>query len=437
MTGSTERIYWLDTCAAALPRSEGALPKRVDVAVVGAGYTGITTALHLARAGRSVAVFDAVAIGHGASSRNGGLVGPGLHKLGITGLTRQYGETQAAAILREGLHALDHFEEMVRTEDLDCDFQLRGRFRGARTRAHYEASARECDWLRRHVGLPTDMVPQSDQRAEIGSDFYRGGVVYHRDGGVHPRKLVVALARRAAEAGVVFFAPCAVSGLRREGGRVTLRTVRGTLEAAQVVMATNGYADRRTMAMHRRVVPIRTSAAACGPLDADVMAELSPKARVHGESGRVFMWYRPTPDGRSFIFGGRFGGQGAAPAARLAAIRGSALRVFPQLADAPFSHVWSGYVAYTPDHSPHLGHEDGVWLAGGYCGSGVTRSIYFAAKLASRILGEPEAETAFDALPFRPVPFKPFSGLGAAMLTRWYAMQDSHDLKDRDTPDAT
>jgi len=432
MAEQGERIYWLDTCDAALPPVATGLPKRVDFAIVGAGYTGITTALYLARAGRSVAVFDAVALGHGASSRNGGMVGPGLHKLGISGLVAHYGEDQAVAILNEGLLALEHLQAMVAEEDLDGDLQIRGRFKGLRTAAHYEASARESDWLRTKIGLPSDMVPQSEQRSEIGSDFYRGGVVYHRDGGVHPRKLLVALATRAAEAGVEFHAPCAVTGLRRDGNYVTLNTALGSVVAGEVVMATNGYADRHSQPLNRRVVPIRTGAAAVGPLSPELMADLTPKARMHAESARVFMWYRPTPDGRSFIFGGRFGGQGTAVEKRRAAIRRSVLRVFPQLENAPFSHVWSGNVAYTPDHCPHLGREDGVWLAGGYCGSGVTRSIYFGTKLARRILGQPGSETAFDALPFKPVPFKPFSKWGAGILMRWYAHQDAKELKNRD-----
>jgi len=94
--------------------------------------------------------------------------------------------------------------------------------------------------------------------------------------------------------------------------------------------------------------------------------------------------------------------------------------------------VWSGQIAYTKDHSPHLGHHDGVWMAGGYCGSGVTRSLYFGTKLARRMLGEAQAGTAFDDLPFSPVPFRPLAPMGADLLARWYQMQDARDLKARD-----
>jgi glycine/D-amino acid oxidase-like deaminating enzyme len=428
-----QSVYW-DQIDAPAPTPAPEMPRAVDVAVIGAGYTGLTVAIHLARAGRRVAVLDAGRIGAGCSSRNGGMIGPSFHKLGSAGLLARYGEDKTLALMREGILALDHFEQFVADERLDCDLQMCGRFRGARTRADYDSTARECDWLGRNLGLPTDMVPQSDQRAEIGSDFYRGGVIYHRDGGIHPRKLILELARKASEAGALLLSDCAVSAMRRDLKGVELNTTRDVLRADEVVVATNAYADSRTPQMAKRIVRIETAAVATPELSPELMASLTPKGRMFGESGRIFMWFRPTPDGRRFIFGGRIGGAGASPTARKAAFAASVKRVFPQLDPVEFDHAWSGYVAYTPDHSPHLGQvDDGVWIAGGYCGSGVTRSVYFGAKLARRMLRQPGGETAFDDLPFSPVPFRPFAGLGARALTRWYAWQDARDLRRRDT----
>ncbi|WP_113912108.1 NAD(P)/FAD-dependent oxidoreductase [Roseovarius dicentrarchi] len=430
MAFTAERIYWHEGADRA-PDTAGRPPAKVDVAIVGAGYTGLSAALHLARAGRSVAVFDAEAVGFGASSRNGGMIGPGLHKLGISGLINAYGEDRAVALLREGLNAVDHLVQFVAAENIACDLALVGRFRGARTDTQYDALLRECDWLRDRIGLPSYPVPRAEQRSEIGSDFYRGGVVYERDGGVHPRKMLLGLAARALEAGAQIVAPCAVTGIEQGGARKLLHTTGGKVEAREVVLATNGYSDRRSAALNRRVVPLETGACTVGPLSPEQMADLSPKGRMHGESGRVFMWYRPTPDGRSFIFGGRFGAGNVSPAARERAYRRAICRVYPQLSDAPISHVWSGLIAMTADHSPHFGHFDGIWMAGGYNGSGVTRSLYFGTKLARRMLGEADAETAFDSLPFKPVPLRTLAPWGAGMLVRWYQMQDDRELRAR------
>ena len=421
-----ENNYW-DSIPSDTP-DRPALPDRTDIAVIGAGYTGLSVALHLARAGRDVTVFEAGGIGAGCSSRNGGMVGPSFHKLGSAGLLSRYGEQKTLSIMREGLMALAYFEEFVQQEGIECDLQMQGRFRGARTGADYDSTARECDWLGKNLGLPFDMVPQADQRSEIGSDFYRGGVVYHRDGNIHPRKLVLGLADLAVAAGVRIITNCPVTALCHNDKKTMVKTRLGTVQAGEVVMATNAYSDRAAKAMKRRIVQIRTAAVATEELSPQMMAELSPKGRSLGESGRVFMWFRPTPDGKRFIFGGRIGTPGGSPDRQRKAFATSATRVFPQLKNVAFSHVWSGDVAYTTDHSPHIGFEDGVWLAGGYCGSGVTRSIYFGMKLARKILGEPDADTAFDDLSFTPVPFMPISGAVAGLMTKWYAYQDARDL---------
>ena len=398
------------------------------MAVVGAGFTGLRAALELARGGRSVAVLEARDIGHGASSRNGGMVGPSFHKLGMAGLTSAYGEAKAAAIMREGMLALDHFEAFVADEGIDCALTLPGRFRGAPTAASYEATARECERLSKAVGLPFEMIPPERQREHIGSDFYRGGVLYLRDGGIQPRLLVEALASRAEAAGAMLFENTPVAGMKREGERIVLRLPTGTLRAREVVMATNGYgAPGATAPLGPRVVPMLTGVAATEELSPNLIRDLTPAGNNFGENRRVFMWFRPTPDGKRFIFGGRLGPMNGSREARARAVRASAARVFPQLSDVRFSHLWTGRIAYTQDHAPHLGRIDGVWFAGGYCGSGVTRSVYFADRIARRILGKPDAGTAFDDLPFPKLPFRPFAPWAAVALTRWHAWQDARD----------
>lgn len=426
-----QNVYWNEDTPAVSIAAHPTLPKKLDVAIIGGGYTGLATAIHLARAGRDVAVFEAGAIGAGCSARNGGMVGPSFHKLGTQGLIKRYGETKTVALLREGLLALDYFENFILGEQLACDFQLFGRFRGSRTASDYEAQAREGSWLKQNLGLPFDVIPKAEQRREIGSDFYVGGGLYHRDGGIHPRKLLVSLAQTADRAGVRIYTHCPINHMQRDKNGTIVQTAKGQSTASEVVVATNAYSDKRTLAMYKRVVRIDTGAVTTAPLAPELMQELSPKGRAFGESGRIFMWFRPTPDGRRFLFGGRMGRPGGDAAQRKKAIQSSVLRVFPQLDKVDFSHVWSGNVAYTWDHAPHIGQQDGVWLAGGYCGSGVTRSLYFGMKLARKILKQPGGETAFDDLPFSPLPARPFAEVGARMLTKWYAWQDARDLQAR------
>lgn len=406
------------------------VPARADVAVIGGGYTGLSCALELARGGASVAVLEAGEFGRGASSRNGGMVGPSFHKLGMTGLRARYGAGPALAIMQEGLHALDHFEALIAREGIRCDYAPTGRFRGALTEADHAGMLREAELLEKELGLPSTPVARGDQRDWIGTDHFRGGLVYRRDGIVQPRLLLEGLAAAAARAGAGLHAPAPVRRLEKVPDGWAVHHAGGILRVREVVSTVGAVSSGKVGPLHARVAPILTGAAATAPLPREVVARMTPQGMGFGESARVFMWARPTPCGTRFIFGGRIGPMRGGFAARAAAIRARAALVFPELADHPFSHAWTGTVGYTLDHAPHLGRIDGIWHAGGYCGSGVTRSLYFGERLAGRILGR-AAPTAFDDLPFGKLPFRPFAGIGAQIVTAWHARRDAADLKRR------
>ena len=143
---------WLDDTPHSAPATPDLLPAAADVAVVGSGYTGLVAALTLARAGRSVVVFDAEDAGHGCSSRNGGQCGAGL-KPGFDGLTARYGKTRALAMYREALASLEYLAELVENEGIECHFSRPGRFVGAHKPGCYERLARDYETLRREVGI--------------------------------------------------------------------------------------------------------------------------------------------------------------------------------------------------------------------------------------------------------------------------------------------
>ena len=172
-----------------------------------------------------------------------------------------------------------------------------------------------------------------------------------------------------------------------------------------MAVCTNGYTGPVTQELRRRVIPLRSSMIATEPLDPALMKQLMPKGRVYGDSRRVVAYYRPSPDGSRILFGGRAARFKDVPAANLRTLRSFMLEIYPQLADVATDHVWSGLVAYTFDHAPHIGQfgggkQDGMFYAMGYCGSGVARSTYFGNKLGLKILSKSGAETAFDNLPF-------------------------------------
>ncbi len=397
--------FWLDdTPSPKLGTPD--LPNSADVAVVGSGYTGLAAALTLAREGRGVVVFDAEEAGYGCSSRNGGQCGAG-YKLGFEGLTARYGKTQALALYREGQASLAYLAEFIENEGIECHFARPGRFVGAHRPGHYEALARNFETLRREVGIDCHAVPRSEQHHEIGSDIYYGGGAIAGDAALHPAHYHRGLLDRVLAAGVVVAPHTPVTRIERAGAGFAVTHGRGTLAAGNVIVATNGYTDAGDAlpAFRRRVIPIGSYMIATEPLAPGVMERLIPKDRVLNDTRRVVLYYRSSPDRRRVVFGGRVALAETDPGISGPKLHAIMSAIFPELGAARISHSWMGFVAYTFDHMPHIGIQDGLHFAMGYCGSGVAMGSWLGHKVALKVLGAPEGATAFDDLTFQTRPF--------------------------------
>ena len=418
------RPYWWD--AAPPARAEPPLlPRNVDVAIVGSGFTGLACALALARAGRSVVVLESGVAGAGASTRNGGQVGSGNQKFKVSRLIRMFGAERAGALLRDGVAMLEFFADTVAREAIDCSFVRCGRFRGCAQPAHYETMARDMEELRRFAGVEFFMVPRAEQHAEIGSDLYHGGGVLPHDATVHPGLFHAGLLARVREAGARVQPFTAVTGVVRERERVLVKTTRGDIGSAEVVIASNGYTGAALPAFHRRIVAPASAIIATEPLSPALMDTLLPKRRAMGETRRVFNYFRASPNGERVLLGGRINHLRSADDARAYLhLQRELVTVFPQLAGVKITHCWAGYLGYTRDEFPHIGGEDRVWHALGYCGTGVSRSTWFGHKLALKMLGSKDGRTAFDELAFRPFPLPFIARRMVPLVAAAYRLQD-------------
>ena len=198
--------------------AEAPLPPSVDVAIVGSGYTGLHAALQVARGGRSTLVVDAEDAGFGCSTRNGGQVSTSV-KPSFDALARRHGRDRAEAILEEGRRSLAWMGEFVAAEKIDCDFEVCGRFHAAHHAAAYERLARAIEAKPGGVAIDAHAVPRAEQRSELGTDAYFGGVVYRRHASIDPARYHQGLLERVAAAGATIAVRCPVRSIARDGDR--------------------------------------------------------------------------------------------------------------------------------------------------------------------------------------------------------------------------
>ncbi len=393
---------WMQNAGMPAPSSRP-LPSRVDVLVIGAGYTGLSAARETANAGRSTLVVDAGEVGAGCSSRNGGQVAYSI-KPSFNSLKAKFGAELAFGICRDGLDAVAYLRSLVK-QQVDCDWREDGCFFGAHTAKHFGQMARDAENQPRGLEQRISVVPKTDQHAEIASDFYHGGCVYHDDASVDPTRLLLALLRRAADAGASVVDHCPVGAIKPIRDGFEALTPRGVVHARQVLLATNGYSGPLSPWHRRRVIPIGSYQIATEPLGADRVRTLIPHGRNIVDSRRVVVYFRPSADGERIIFGGRAALAEQDPLACVPRLRQMMARIFPQLRSVPVSHAWVGWVAYTFDTLPHLGQHDGMYYCMGYCGQGVPLAPYFGKRIGQQMLGLTEGRTALDGLPFPSRPY--------------------------------
>ena len=415
-----EKNFWLETVEIPTPVARD-FPQQADVAIIGAGFTGLSAARTLEKSGASVAVFDAQTIGWGASSRNGGMVLTGL-KLPASTLIARCGKEATARMYAASLESIDFVEKLVREENIACDFARCGHLEVACKPKHFDDFRRSADETARHFNHRQRLIPRDQLQSEIGSAIYHGGLVDESSAGVNPARLVAGLASAAERAGAAIFEHSHVEEIQREGARGwKIATQRGTLRAQNVFVATSGYTSRVTPTLQKKIIPIGSYIIVTEVLPEKLAAELSPRNRMIFDSKNYLYYYRLTPD-RRMLFGGRaaFFPETSSTIRRSAEIlRRGMLTVYPQLRDAKIEYVWGGTLDFAFDIMPHAGQLDGLHFSLGYAGHGVAMSTYLGDKIAHSILHGREGNSGGNENPFAQIPF-PRAPLGLYNGRPWF-----------------
>jgi glycine/D-amino acid oxidase-like deaminating enzyme len=408
-----ERVFWWDTVA--MPEGDSTpIPEKVDVAVIGSGFSGLSAARTLAHHGAKVAVLESESLCWGASSRNGGMVLTGM-KVGVRKLVARYGLEATRRMYAASLASIDCVERIVKEEQIACDFARCGHLEVACKPAHFAAFCRSSELIARDFNHHLRVVPRSELHSEIGSSIYHGGLVDEASAGLNPARYVAGLLGAARKAGVLLFDHAHVSTIESApsngSGGFQLSTARGRFWARDVFIGTSGYTGVATPGLHKRIIPIGSFIIATEPLSEGLARQLSPQNRMIFDSKNYLYYYRLTPDNR-MLFGGRaafFPETGNTIRRSAEILRRGMVSVYPQLREAKAEYAWGGTLDFAFDIMPHAGKMDGMFYAIGYAGHGVAMATYLGSKVAEMMCGGRD-QNPFADIPFPGAPLGLYSG---------------------------
>ncbi|MGO7345432.1 NAD(P)/FAD-dependent oxidoreductase [Rhizobium johnstonii] len=401
--------------------------RHYDVAIIGGGYTGLSTARYLARRGLSAVVLEASRIGWGASGRNGGVVS-GKFRLAFSEIAARYGTDTARRMHDLGIEAIDHVGELVEDYGIAAaDYQSTGSLRCAHNAVSLTSLKKEVEWLHQALGdRACSILSAAEMEAETGSRDFLGGMLNTHGGIIHPLNFVFGIAAGLKKSGIDIFENTPVTGLRREGPGVLLETPGGTITAGQAVIASNSYSDltSATSAVRKAIIPFRSAMIATAPLSGTPGAGLLAQDRSYTETRRMMRWFRKAGD--RLLYGGRgaFGRTDSESA--FAVLHRAMVRQFPELAGVAVTHRWSGLVAMTMDSIPHAGRlDDRIVYAVGYNGTGVALASNMGKHIAAIVVGESPDLGLLTSERLKPVPFYPIREPAVRLVAGWYQFLDA------------
>ena len=396
---------YADTAVPPVPTPALDTDRTVSVAIIGGGFAGLSTALHLAEQGTDAIVLEAREPGWGASGNNGGQLNPGL-KLDPDTIEAAFDTDLGRRMIAFAYNTPVFTLDLIHRLGIACEARQNGTLRAAYhavSAAAVAATAEQC--IRR--GMPVSVLDRNAIREATGTHRYLLAMRDARGGDLHPLSYARGLARAALAAGAAIHAQTPATSLRREAGRWRIETPRAVVRAEKVLIATNGFTDDLWPDLRRTIVPVFSSIAATEPLSADVARQIMPARSVLYESGHITVYYRVDASNR-LLMGGRGPMQWIKDPSDVAYLMRYAVRLWPALKGVRWTHGWNSRLAMTADHYPHV-HEPGpgalVYL--GCNGRGVALASAMGQQLARRLIGGEAAEIDMPVTTIKPIRFHP------------------------------
>lgn len=404
------------------PAADGEI--RCDVCVIGGGYTGVSSALHLAQKGYRVVLLEANRLGWGASGRNGGQVNSGM-RLHQDELEQMFGTETARRLwsLAEEAGALVH--ELIRTHDIACALK-HGVLTACHRRQYVEETRQYIDKLECDYGVEgLTFLDRDAFRGILPSDFYYGGALDTKAGHLHPLNYLLGLVKAAEGEGVAMYEASRVVRIDHTSP-ARIHTDRARVSADFVIIGCNGYAGDLDRDIARHVMPINGFIAATRPLSETEAASVLTKDYAVADTKFVINYFRLSED-RRLLFGGGESYGYRFPADLDAVVRRPLGAVYPQLRDVEFDYRWGGTLGITMSRMPYFRRLRGNTLtAGGFSGQGVALATLAGKLLADAIAGQAEKFDLLASLPATPFPGGPrWRSPLLALAMSWYALRDA------------
>ena len=413
-----EPYWWSDAKPDFIDQVEWS--SNADVLIVGAGYTGLSAALTLLDSGLKVIIIDKEIAGFGASSRNGGITS-GKIKPSIRELKSKFGLDLSKQIVEEGNLARKDLYDFIKKEKIDCDLKINGMFVGATSKKGLENQKKETDFNFRSIGIENKIIEKKDVPDFIESNKYVGGIFDKRIGSIHPAKLVKSMIHLVQKKGGLIFDKTTFKKSERNGKKFYIWTNKGLVKSNHLIIATNAYTDKNIPWLRKKLIPVISEMISTCEIGNNRVNSLMPKLTTFGEALNLFYYFRPSPDGKRILIGGRrvrYNNEN--PTKKL---KSGLLEIFPGLNDIEISNHWYGFVTFPVDQLPKLVMHEGIIYAAGYCGSGTVWSRWFGKKAAEIILNF-EQKSAFYNIPFRKIPFYNGYPWFVPVAIKYFKMQD-------------